>query len=213
MPEPARPPRRDAARNRSALIEAGRCAFAQHGLGAALEPIAAEAGVGIATLYRHFPSRTELWEAVLAEPLAQIEALVQRALAVADPWQAFAGYLHEVCAAEASADGMVALMTTRFDGAPGLLATRARIQQGAEQLFQRAQDAGAIRTDASPTDLAFIMLANDRIVERLGTVAPDAWRRALDLALDGLRTPDPHPLGAAALKPNQIWRALMRGTR
>lgn len=213
MTESVRPPRRDAARNRAALIDAGRCAFARDGLSAALEPIAAAAEVGIGTLYRHFPSRTELWEAALAEPLAAVQAIVDRALAVADPWSAFTGYLHEICGLEAGEDGVVALMTTRFDGAPALLEARARIQAGVETLFDRAQHAGAIRPDARSTDVAFIMLANDRIIERLGGVAPDAWRRALDLALDGLRTPEPHPLGAAALKPNQIWRALMRRTR
>lgn len=195
------------------MIAAGRCAFARDGLGAALEPIAAEAGVGVGTLYRHFPSRVELWEAVLAEPLAEIEALVQRALAVPDPWDGFAGYLHELYAVEASEDGMVALMTTRFDGAPALLAIRARIQDGAERLFERAQEAGAIRADAVVTDLAFVMLAVDRIIEQLDAVAPNTWRRALDLMLDGLRTPQPHPLGAPPLKQNQVWRALMRRAR
>jgi AcrR family transcriptional regulator len=202
--------RRDAVRNRDALIAAGRCAFARDGLNAALEPVAAAAGVGVGTLYRHFPSRSELWNAALADPLAEIEALVEMQLAVEDPWEGFSGYLHDVCASEASADGFTALMTTRFDGAPNLLAVRARIQEGVESLFSRAQDAGVIRADASVTDLAFIMLANDRIVHQLEHIAPGSWRRALDLSLDGLRTPEPRPLGAPALKANQVWRGLMR---
>jgi AcrR family transcriptional regulator len=84
--------RRDAQRNRDAIIEAARQLFCDHGLEAPLEQIARQAGVGIATLYRRFPSRAALLDAVLTDNLQAHIAAAEHALATDDPWQGFASY-------------------------------------------------------------------------------------------------------------------------
>lgn len=206
-----RAPRRDVQRNRAALVDAARAAFAEHGLDAPLEPIAVAAGLGNATLYRHFPTRAALWEAVLVEPLREVQELVASCRALPDPWDGFAGFLRRTAEVEARRDGFSALMTTRFAGAPTLLALRRSIQADLEALFRAAQDAGAIRPDAALEDVAVAQVAIAAVIARLGEVAPGIERRWVDLVLDGFRAaPGTGELGAPPLRPNQVWRGLMR---
>lgn len=209
-----RAPRRDALRNRAAIVDSACTAFAERGLDAPLEPIAAAAGVGNATLYRHFPERAALWEAVLQEPLQEVLDLMRECLALSedDPWAGFATFIRRTADIEARREGFSALMTTRFTGAPTLLALRAEIQDGLESLFRHAQDAGAIRADAALEDIAVVQLSTARAIETFGEVAPELHRRWVDLVLDGLRAPgaEREPLGGPPLRPNQIWRAVMR---
>ncbi|WP_185017371.1 TetR/AcrR family transcriptional regulator [Curtobacterium sp. ZW137] len=209
-----RAPRRDVLRNRAAIVDSACTAFAERGLDAPLEPIAAAAGVGNATLYRHFPERAALWEAVLQAPLQEVLDLMRECLARSedDPWAGFATFIRRTADIEARREGFSELMTTRFTGAPTLLALRAEIQAGLESLFRRAQDAGAVRADAALEDVAVVQLSMARTIETFGDVAPELHRRWVDLMLDGFRAPgaDREPLGGPPLRPNQIWRAVMR---
>ena len=90
---PAHRLRADAARNRAAIVAVAREVFAEQGLEAPLETIAARAGVGIATLYRRFPTREKLVAAALTEKVAEYAEAAEQALAVADPWDGFAGFV------------------------------------------------------------------------------------------------------------------------
>src|ERR1700677_3349125 len=92
-----RPLRVDAARNRAAIIAVARDVFAEQGLEAPLEAIAARAGVGIATLYRRFPTREKLVAAALIGKVAEYAEVAEQALAVADPWDGFAGFVLRIC--------------------------------------------------------------------------------------------------------------------
>src|ERR1700754_3547485 len=130
--------RSDSVRNRERLLAVARELFAAEGLHAPMDRIASTAGVGPGTLYRHFPTRLALWEAVLDEPLRAQLDLVERAVANPDRWAGFAGYIMETCALEAERGGYLNLMTTRFDGAPRLQATRSQIQRRIEELVNRA---------------------------------------------------------------------------
>src|SRR6266566_3882151 len=98
---PARPLRRDAQRNRDAILAAARQVFCDHGLEAPLEEIARRAGVGIGTLYRRFPSRVELLDAVLADTVQAHVDAAEQALAMNDPWDGFTYYLEETCRLQA----------------------------------------------------------------------------------------------------------------
>jgi AcrR family transcriptional regulator len=203
-------PRRDVLQNRQKLLAAAREAFARDGLSAALEPIAKAAGVGNATLYRHFPTREALWEAVLADPLREILAVVERAAAMDDPAAGVDFYLGESLAIEARRGGFTALMTTRYEEARQLAELRRSIQKALDSLIARAVSSGAIRPDVTETDFAMIAIALSAVVKATQPVAPEAWRRMLGIVLDGLRPLRPTPLGAPALKPNQVWRAFTR---
>ncbi len=117
-PRPARPLRRDAQRNRDAILAAARQVFCDHGLEAPLEEIARRAGVGIATLYRRFPSRVELLDAVLADTVQAHVDAAEQALATDDPWGGFTYYLEATCRLQAADRGLNDAMGMRLGQHP-----------------------------------------------------------------------------------------------
>jgi AcrR family transcriptional regulator len=178
--------RADAERNRAALLAAAREVFGEHGLDASLDEIARRAGVGNATLYRRFPNRRDLIAEVFAGRMAEYVDLAAIALRGSDPWTEFVGYLTRLCEMQATDRGLSELLvTTAFDDDERLAALRAAAQRGATQVIERAQRAGALRTDFGRADLSLVMAANAGVVQR--SADPGAWRRQLGLLLDGLR--------------------------
>ena len=107
-------------RNRDAILVAARQAFCDQGLEVPLEEIARRAGVGIATLYRRFPSRTELLDTVLADTVQAHLDLAERALAMEDPWEGFCFYLEQTCRLQATDRGLNDAMGMRFPRTPAL---------------------------------------------------------------------------------------------
>ncbi|SNT28098.1 DNA-binding transcriptional regulator, AcrR family [Asanoa hainanensis] len=202
--------RSDSVRNRERLLVAARALFATDGLHAPLDRIATTAGVGPGTLYRHFPTRLALWEAVLEEPLRAQLDLVERALANPDRWTGLAGYLLETCAHEAERGGYLNLMTTRFDGAPRLSELRRQIQRRIVELISRARTEGVIRPDFTTEDLVFLTLSNSRVAEVTRDVAPGAWRRNAELFLDSMRPERAHPLSQPPLQPSEVALTMTR---
>lgn len=180
--------RADAARNREALLCAARRVYAERGLDAPLDEIAREAGVGNATLYRHFPGRCALAGAVFADALQQVIAAAETALAEPDPWQGFARHVTFLCRLQATDRAVADLITTEMGGAPELEELRHRAYQGFVRLAERAKAAGALREDFVPEDLVLVLMANAGVVHRTAAAAPEAWNRFVDLVLDGLRS-------------------------
>jgi len=193
-------PRKDAVRNRARLVAAARDAFARHGLDAPLEPIASASGVGNATLYRHFPTRADLWQSVLEDPLLDVTELIATALERDDAWLGLEQFLRGLCELEAQEEGFTTLMTASFDGAPRLDELRAGIRNSIDALVERAHDQKAIRDDVVPADFAVIILSVAGVIEATKAIDTHAWSRHLDIILDGIRTPTPTPLpsGSAA---------------
>ncbi len=185
MARPAKPRRADAERNRTALAAAARNVFAEQGLDAPLEHVARRAGVGIATLYRNFPTRAALLDVVLAETVATHREIVQRALARPDPWTGLTGYLTEICELASTVDRSAG-QTMAVAGI--------RVYDQLTELVSRAQAAGQLRADVAPTDLLCLTVAIGRIIEVTASIDGGAWRRQLALALDGLRPEAAHPL-------------------
>jgi AcrR family transcriptional regulator len=177
-----KPKRADARRNYESLVEAGRGAFADLGGSASLEEIARRAGVGIGTLYRHFPTRQALVEAVYVE---EVEALARSAADVADmePWDALVEWFRRfVGYAVRKRVLMEELVATMGTEAGVLTRCRTELQAAGEPLLERAQAAGAVRPDASYTDVARMVAAI-----AVTPVEPEQVQRMLELALDGLR--------------------------
>ncbi|MEU6349121.1 helix-turn-helix domain-containing protein [Streptomyces sp. NPDC047072] len=175
-----RPHRKDAARNYDALLAAAREAFAEHGAEASLEDIARRAGVGIGTLYRNFPTRRHLFEAVYAD---EVNTLCQVAEEVADrePWEALTAWLDRF------AGYMVTKRAVREalnDESEIFAACRDSMYAAGGPLLARAQAAGEARTDMDFTDLL-------RMVAGIMATAFDddgQRERVLGIALDGVRT-------------------------
>jgi AcrR family transcriptional regulator len=207
---PARPLRRDAQRNRDAILAAARQVFCDHGLEAPLEEIARRAGVGIGTLYRHFPSRVELLDAVLAGTVQAHVDAAEKALATDDPWDGFASYLDQSCRLQAADRGLNDAMGMRFPRATAVEALKTRLFDLLAQVVDRAQRSGQLRPDLTLEDLAFLNWANARILQAVRAAgAPDAWQRHLGFLLDGFRADRAHPLPRPPLSPRQVHRAML----
>jgi AcrR family transcriptional regulator len=178
-----RPKRADARRNYDKLIAAGREAFTEDGRGASLEDIARRAGVGIGTLYRHFPSRQALLVAVYVE---EVDALCRSAVDLANqpPWEALVAWLHRfvgyLATKQALAEELLAYSDTQADV---FKSCRAAMYAGGEPLLRRAQDEHVVRADTDITEV--IQLVGG--IAKIQTAEPAQLDRLLDMALDGLR--------------------------
>ncbi|WP_118082836.1 TetR/AcrR family transcriptional regulator [Streptomyces sp. CC0208] len=202
--------RRDARRNRELLVEAAHEVFTEQGLEAPLDVIARRAGVGNATLYRHFPSRAALVDAVFRDPLTGTMAAGEQARAATDPWEGLVGYLEAVFAVLATDRGTNDLMTTHLEGVESLQAVHAHNRATMDLLLRRGHEEGSIRADATTEDVLFALAALGRAVPSLATAAgPEAWRRPLALLLDGLRaSPAVAPLPSPALTADELGDVL-----
>jgi AcrR family transcriptional regulator len=206
----AAPRRRDARRNRELLVEAAREVFAGQGLDAPLDVIARRAGVGNATLYRHFPSRAALVDEVFRDTLTGTMAVGERARTAEDAWTALLDYTEAVFTGLAADRGAIDLMTTRLEGVATLEAVHAHNRETVDVLLRRGREQGAVRGDLSTEDLLFALAALSRAVPALAATSPDAWRRPLALLLDGLRaSPTAAPLPEPSLTAAQLGDVLV----
>ncbi|GGT90192.1 MULTISPECIES: TetR/AcrR family transcriptional regulator [Streptomyces] len=180
--------RADARRNHERLLSEARAAFAEHGTDTSLEDVARRAGVGIGTLYRHFPSRDALMSAVFQEALA---ALLQRSrdLAVApDPCRALVEWLRALISHASEYRGLAhALMSASLDESSAMARCSVPLRAAGEILLSRAQEAGVVRTDVSIRDLMQLTNAIALAAEQSPQDA-DLADRLLSLTLKGLRT-------------------------
>src|SRR5918994_1303253 len=139
--------RADAERNRERVLSAARKVFAEQGLNASTNEIARRAGVGVATLFRRFPTRDDLVGAVFADKMAAYLAAAEEALAEPDAWDGFCGYIERVCRMQADDRGFADVLTLTFPTAKGLEAERDRAALALAELIERAQAAGQLRQD------------------------------------------------------------------
>lgn len=209
-PGAARGLRSDARRNRDALLRAARAAFAVHGLDAALEQVARDAGVAIGTLYRHFPTRIDLVQAVFTDRLEELLAAAERAAEMDDAWAGFCLYVETRCELQASDRGFDDLAGIRLPSSACIDAIQGRILQLGVTVVERAQRQGALRTDITPEDLAFVTWSQGRIAEATRTIAPNAWRRHLHLILDAFRADRASPLDEPPLTRDELYQAMVR---
>jgi AcrR family transcriptional regulator len=178
-----RPQRADARRNYEKLLAVARDVFAEDGVSATLDDIARRAHVGPATLYRHFPTRQHLLEAVYLE---ELEAISRSAADLADlpPWDALAQWLREFVSYAATKRALANEMLTSIDkDAEVFQASRAALTAAGGGLIERAQAAGVVRRDANFMDIARLLGG----IAGIKGVEPDEVERLLDIVLDGLR--------------------------
>ncbi|MFE4257062.1 TetR/AcrR family transcriptional regulator [Streptomyces sp. NPDC056910] len=206
---PAKPLRRDAQRNRDAIVCAARTAFSAQGLGASLEGIAREAGVAIGTLYRHFPTRLDLVEALFNAKYAELLTAAEEAAAMDDAWEGFCRYLENLCKLQACDRAFNDLVSARL---PFHVAGRGMFERTKElcnQIMRNAQEQGVLRDDVTAQDIAFVIWSQAGIIQATRTVAPQAWRRHLHLMLDAFRTEGAHELPEPPLTSQQVDQTLI----
>jgi AcrR family transcriptional regulator len=177
-----RPKRADALRNHEKLVAAARAVFTEEGTSAPLEDVAERAGVGIGTLYRHFPTRQALLEAVYVD---EVEGMARAAdeLRGLPPWDALSLWLHQYVGFAATKRALNEALVEAAPDSDVLLTCRTALTRAGTGLIERAQSAGVIRADTSFSDVVRMVAG----IAMVPTEDPEQKERLLDLALDGLR--------------------------
>jgi AcrR family transcriptional regulator len=201
--------RADAERNRERVIEAARDLFAEQGLDASANEIARRAGVGVATLFRRFPTRDDLVAAAFAEKMSDYAHAIDNALADPDPWHGFRGFIERVCRMQADDRGFADVLTMTFPTAKAFEEDRNRSAHALTELLDRAKATGRLRSDFAHQDVPLILMANAGVVTATRNAAPDAWRRLVGYLIQSFAAEAAHPLPDPPT-PTQMYRALMR---
>ncbi len=180
----ARPQRADACRNRERLVEAARAVFASRGSSTTVEEIARAADVGVGTLYRHFPRRIDLVEAVYREDVQGLVTLAAELSASTGAWEALVEWLEGFVRYAQAKRTFLTELHEAFEKSPDLaLQSRERIADAVGAVLSRAQAAGAARTDLDQYDL--MQLVGGMCMARNGTLEQN--QRLLTFLLDGIR--------------------------
>ncbi|MER7762670.1 TetR/AcrR family transcriptional regulator [Streptomyces sp. NPDC097619] len=193
-------PRADALRNRERIVVAAREMFVECGADVALDEIARRAGLGNATLYRHFPDRATLARHVVLYVMDRVTAQAETAMVEeSDPFEALCRFVH--AAADERIGALCPMLSGNFDHEhPELLAARHDLEAAVEELVRRGQEGGVVRPDIAVGDL---MVALSQLSRPLpGTSCPSLDRfthRHLQLFLDGLRAPARSTLPGSAI--------------
>jgi AcrR family transcriptional regulator len=207
---PARPAlRADAERNRRRILSAARQVFAERGLDVPVEDIARSAGVGVATLYRRFPTRGDLIAAAFLDKIAGYADAVSRALADPDPWAGFCGLIERLCAMQAADRGFACVLNMTFPLAGDFQAERDRASQGVTELIRAAQATGRLRADFVPEDLAMLLMANAGVLDGTAGAAPGTWRRFAAYMIQAFSAVSTAPLPPPPT-PAAMYQALLR---
>ncbi|MEW1723433.1 helix-turn-helix domain-containing protein [Streptomyces sp. NPDC093109] len=216
---PSRALRADAERNRARLVEAARSVFAETGVDSPLENIAERAGVGIATLYRRFPTREELVAATYEAKMAEIADITEEALRTPDAWTGLRDCIERFCTMQAENRGFSSAVIMALPLATDAPAHRERLRSNLAALIQRAQEEGTLRDDFVLEDITILMMATGGILRVTRDAAPHAWRRMLAYQLEAFRTTgaggpaDPLPTAPTAMqlrRAAEAHRARMR---
>jgi AcrR family transcriptional regulator len=200
LPAKTRKPRTDSVRNRERLLEAAKAVFSAGGTDVGLEAVAKQAAVGIGTLYRHFPTREALFEAVYRREVEQLAALAQSLAAASSPVDALREWMHANIEFVATKKGMSSALAVAVKSSSDLTVySVGRLTEALCLLLRRAIDAGEIRDDIGPADLLRTIIGLCYIHEQPG------WQenvlRLLDVFLDGMRLAQPKQPTSSASRP------------
>jgi AcrR family transcriptional regulator len=208
----ARPLRRDAELNRQRILRAAAEVFTARGLQASLDDVARQAGVGVGTVYRRFPDKGSLAEALFEERIDALVGLAEQGLANPDSWDGLATFLREAGGMLARDRGLREILMFARYGRVRVERGKAKMQPVVTALVQRAQQDGKLRADLAPTDFPFIELMLGTAAEYASDVRPEIWLRYLTLIVDGLRPArdEVTAFPVAALEPEEMLQ-VMRG--
>jgi len=201
--------RADAERNRRLLLQAAREVFADRGLDASSKEIARRAGVGIATLYRRFPTRQDLLVATFGPKLAAYTEAIDRALKDPDPWRGFCDYLIAITGMQQGDRGFRDILTQAFPDARELRAQRDRVYHGVAELIERAKATGRLREDFVPEDVPLLLMANAGVVAATAENAPESSDRLVGYLIQAFASAAASELPPPAT-PQRMYRALTR---
>jgi AcrR family transcriptional regulator len=205
-----RPLRRDAERNRQRILDTAGALFAERGLGVSLDEIARHAGVGVGTVYRRFPDKEQLIDALFEARLVEILETANAALELADPWEGLAHFIERSLELQVADRALKELLLSTSTAHARIEQGRSQIEPIVEAILDRARRAGVVREDLAVSDLLLLQHAIGEAAAYTHDIAPEAWRRIMCIALDGLR-PDrrrPSPMPVPALDDGQVLCAM-----
>lgn len=178
--------RADARRNRERVITAAEVVFAEHGHDAQMDDVAKRAGVGVGTVYRHFPTKEALIEALAIDRFEKILAVGKEALLNPDPWAAFEGSIWAGAELTASDRSFTEIVGELSGPMPLPEQLEREMRETYSELMRRAQEAGALRADLVFDDIPMFMCGIG-LGARKTHPCPDAWKRHVTIVIDGLR--------------------------
>jgi AcrR family transcriptional regulator len=187
-----RPLRKDAERNRQRILEAANELFTQRGLGVTLNDIAHYAGCGVGTVYRRFPDKEQLIDALFQERVAELLARAEEAVANPDPWEGLVGFLEQTLELQTRDRGLKELLLSTDEGRSRAANVRELLTPIVGQLIERAHASGALRPDVTYQDMPVVQVMLGAVIDGARGIEPELWRRYLAIVLRGLRA-DPTP--------------------
>jgi AcrR family transcriptional regulator len=180
--------RADARRNRERVMQGALAAFAEEGLDAQMPDIARRAGVGVGTVYRHFPTKDALIDALARQHFSTaIELARARVEAGGDPWEGLCGLLWDAARLFVEDRGLAEIASNQPEAMSRAAEEHAELHEHVGTLLDRAQAAGQARADATGRDIDLIMCGLGRVAMLDDGGGPLRWDRYLTLMLDGLR--------------------------
>ena len=195
---------------RGKLIAAAQREFAARGVDASLERIARGAGVGIGTLYRHFPTRLDLLVAAFEPRLKEFLAGATKALDLQDPWEGFVSYLENLFGMQVGDRGFNDFLSRRFTDDAETERIHDQMCDQIDDVLGLAQEAGEARPDITRADIVNLIWSIGRIIDATADTAPNAWRRYLHLMLDAYRAERAHPIPEPPMTSDQLYDAMVR---
>ncbi|GAA3437126.1 TetR/AcrR family transcriptional regulator [Kutzneria kofuensis] len=186
--------RSDAAQNRDRILAVARELFASRGIDVQMATIARRAGVGVATLYRRFPTKESLVAEVFEDQFRTCVASMDEALADPDPWRGLCRAVEKICAMQAVDRGFGAAFLASFPAAVDIERERDRAVREVSVLVERAKQTGQLRADFVPEDLTLLLMANNGIVADTPEATLAASRRLVAYLLNSFRAEHAGPL-------------------
>ena len=207
--------RRDAEANRLRIIAAARKVFAERGLEVTLDEIAAAAGVGIGTIYRRFPDKQELIDALFGQRLDEVAALAAASAPLPDPWDGLVHFIRESQQLQLADKGLAELLHGGLAGHQRVLQARLRIGPLVDRLVEAAQASGQLRPDVTAADIAMLATMLRAVADHTTDIGTDIWERYLTVILDGLRTRrhQPTPMSQPPLTDDQFDKVFIHPAR
>lgn len=184
-----KPLRADAVRNRDRILTAAKSVFAGAGSGAQMEAVAREAGLGVGTLYRHFPTKEDLLGELVAEQFSTFLATARESLeTIEDPWEALAGTLRENARVASENVAVQNALTGAEVNWERVEPVRDELLEVTDELIRRCHAAGVVREDLVVSDIPTVMCGVCSTMGRgPADDVPRDWRRHLQIILDGIR--------------------------
>jgi AcrR family transcriptional regulator len=182
-----RPLRRDAERNRLLILSSARTVFAQRGLDASLDEVAREAGLGVGTVYRRFPNRDALIDALFADGVATIGRVVDEALSMERAWDGLRHFMSSMLELQCQDKGLRDVMLAWRAPETTEELMRNRIKPPLRDLVRRAKQEGDLRRDLTDSDIGVLEIAALGTAEFTALADPAVWRRYLTIMMDGMR--------------------------